>query len=59
MILTGSIAVQILVGTSSHARRKNGVVLPSGYRLYEEHALQLDGAPNQPSILAHALMMAQ
>ena len=38
---------------------QNGVMLPSGYPLFEEHALQLDGAPNQPSILAHALMMAR
>lgn len=36
-----------------------GVCLPSGYRLYEEHALRLDGSPTQPSILAHALMVSR
>jgi len=36
---------------------QDGVMLPPGYRLYDQHALQLDGAPNRPSILAHALMV--
>ena len=38
---------------------QNGVVLPSGYPLYQEHALTLDGAPNQPSTLAHSLMVTR
>jgi hypothetical protein len=38
---------------------QNGVMLPSGYRLYEEHALGLDGSPNRPSVLAHALMVTR
>ena len=38
---------------------QNGVVLPSGYRLYEEHAFRLDSVPNQPTILAHALVIAR
>jgi hypothetical protein len=32
-----------------------GVILPAGVSLYEKHALNLDGTPNQPTILAHAL----
>jgi hypothetical protein len=33
------------------------VVLPAGVNLYQEHALNLDGTPNQPTVLAHALML--
>jgi hypothetical protein len=36
---------------------QNGVTLPSGYRLYDKHAMQLDGTPNQPYVLAHALLV--
>ena len=36
---------------------QKGVILPAGVNLYEGHALQLDGTPNQPTILAHALMV--
>ena len=36
---------------------QNGVTLPSGYRLYDKHAMQADGAPNQPYVLAHALLV--
>ena len=36
---------------------QKGVVLPAGVNLYEEHALKLDGTPNQPTVLAHALML--
>lgn len=38
---------------------QNGVVLPSGFPLYEEHALQLDGRPNESSVLFHALMVTR
>jgi len=31
------------------------VMLPAGVDLYEEHAIRLDGTPNQPIVLAHAL----
>jgi hypothetical protein len=37
---------------------QNGVILPSGINLYEGHALQLDGTPNQPTVLAHALTVS-
>lgn len=36
---------------------QNGVMLPPDYKLYEQHALQLDGTTNEPSVLAHALMV--
>jgi hypothetical protein len=36
-----------------------GVVLPAGTELYQEHALGLDGTPNKPTILAHALAVAR
>lgn len=38
---------------------QNGVVLPAGYDLYEAHALQLDGTPNEPFVLACATMAAK
>jgi len=38
---------------------QSGVILPSGCRLYEEHAFRLDGVPNEPTILAHALVIAR
>ena len=34
---------------------QRGVILPAGVDLFPEHALQLDGSPNQPTVLAHAL----
>jgi hypothetical protein len=34
---------------------QKSVILPAGVDLYEGHALQLDGSPNQPIVLAHAL----
>src|SRR5215813_12481221 len=34
---------------------QRGVTLPAGVDLYAGHALQLDGSPNQPTVLAHAL----
>jgi hypothetical protein len=34
---------------------QRGVILPAGVDLYERHALQLDGSPNRPVVLAHAL----
>ena len=34
---------------------QRGVVLPAGVDLYDEHALQLDGSTNQPTVLAHEL----
>ena len=36
---------------------QKGVVLPAGVGLYQEHALELDGTPKQPTMLAHALML--
>jgi hypothetical protein len=30
-------------------------MLPAGVNLYEGHAINLDGRPNQPIVLAHAL----
>jgi hypothetical protein len=35
---------------------QKGVILPAGVELYEQHALQLDGTPNQATVLAHVLM---
>lgn len=34
-----------------------GVVLPPGFKMYREHALQLNGTANEPTVLAHALMV--
>jgi hypothetical protein len=36
---------------------QEGVILPPGVDLYQEHALRLDGTPNYPTVLAHALMV--
>jgi hypothetical protein len=36
---------------------QKGVVLPPGVNLYEGHAVQLDGTPNRPTMLAHALLV--
>jgi hypothetical protein len=38
---------------------QRGVVLPAGLQLYVEHALQLDGTPNEPSVLAQAEMVTR
>ena len=38
---------------------QKGVVLPAGLDTFEEHALQLDGKPNQPIVLSHALMVSR
>jgi hypothetical protein len=34
---------------------QKGVVLPAGLDTFREHALRLDGTPNQPIVLVHAL----
>ena len=36
---------------------QKGVVLPAGLNLFREHALQLDGSPNEPIVLTHALIV--
>jgi hypothetical protein len=36
---------------------QRGVVLPAGVDLFAEHALRLDGSANEPTILAHALVV--
>jgi hypothetical protein len=36
---------------------QKGVVLPADVNLYKEHALELDGTPSRPTMLAHALML--
>ena len=38
---------------------QNGIVLPAGVDTFTEHALQLDGTPNEPTVLAHALMVSR
>jgi len=38
---------------------QNGVVLPAGLETYPGHAIQLDGTPNESTVLAHALMVAR
>lgn len=38
---------------------QRGVVLPAGLDTYPEHALQLDGTPNPPIVLSHALMVSR
>jgi hypothetical protein len=38
---------------------QRGVILPAGVDLFEEHALRLDGSPNQPTVLAHALAVSK
>jgi hypothetical protein len=36
---------------------QKGVVLPADVNLYKEHALELDGTPTRPTMLAHALIL--
>lgn len=36
-----------------------GVVLPPGVNIYREHALRLDGTPNEATVLAHALTVTR
>jgi hypothetical protein len=38
---------------------QRGVILPAGVDLFEEHAVRLDGSPNQPTVLAHALAVSK
>jgi hypothetical protein len=38
---------------------QEGVVLPAGLDTFWEHALQLDGTPNQPIVHAHALTVSR
>lgn len=38
---------------------QDGVVLPAGFDTFTEHALKLDGSPNRPLVLAHALMVSR
>jgi hypothetical protein len=38
---------------------QTGVVLPAGVEVYEAHAITLDGAPNAPTVLTHALMVSR
>lgn len=38
---------------------QEGVVLPAGVDTYKEHAFRLDGTPNQPVVLSHALMVSR
>ena len=38
---------------------QSGVDLPAGIELFEAHAIRLDGAPNQPTVLAHALAVVR
>jgi hypothetical protein len=42
-----------------HPLGTEGVVLPADVELYEEHALELDGTPTQPIVLAHALKVTE
>jgi hypothetical protein len=37
---------------------QEGVMIPPGVNTFREHALQLDGKPNEPIVLAHALKIA-
>jgi hypothetical protein len=37
---------------------QKGVVLPSGFKIYPEHALRLDGTPDEPIVLMHTLMVS-
>ena len=37
---------------------QRGVVLPTGVKLFAEHALKLDGTPNEPVVLSHALTLS-
>jgi hypothetical protein len=36
-----------------------GVVLPAGIDTFTEHAVRLDGSPNPPVVLAHALLVTR
>ena len=38
---------------------QEGVMLPAGVDTFREHVLQLDGTPNQPIVLTHALMVSR
>lgn len=38
---------------------QEGVVLPAGVDIFEEHVIQLDGTRNRPTVLAHALMISR
>jgi hypothetical protein len=38
---------------------QDGVVLPAGVDTFRKHALQLDGTPNQPIVLTHALVVSR
>lgn len=38
---------------------QTGVVLPADTEVYQEHALRLDGTPNEPTVLAHALPVSR
>jgi hypothetical protein len=38
---------------------QSGVVLPADLKTYEAHAMQLDGTPNEPTVLAHALTVVR
>ena len=36
-----------------------GVMLPPGVNTFPAHAIQLDGTPNEPVVLTHALMISR
>ena len=36
-----------------------GVILPADIDLFEEHATELDGTPNEPLVLAHAVTVTE
>jgi hypothetical protein len=36
---------------------QRGVALPAGVKLYKEHAVKLDGTPNEPMVLAHTITL--
>jgi len=38
---------------------QDGVMLPPGFDIFAEHALKLDGSPNEPLVLAHAMMVSR
>jgi len=38
---------------------QKGVVLPARVDTFREHAVQLDGTPNEPVVLQHALMVSR
>jgi len=42
----------------THSAQK-GVILPAGVKLYERHAIQLDGTPNEPTILTDTFSVQQ